>query len=201
MFAGNSTHKAGVARITVSRLERNRGQVLRRVRARAGREGQEVFASPKLRIGLTGSGFMRKAHAFGYTTAARVFDLPFELELRTIADINDEAAAKAAAALGCAREVGLPLAGRRSRYRPRQHHHAQRAAQGNGAGGDRRGQARLLRKAYKQRRLIEEKMASNRSTSRWRAQGRPEGIGRRSRGFWMANRGARRSRAPPSLSS
>jgi predicted dehydrogenase len=58
---------------------------------------------PKLRIGLIGSGFMGKAHAFGYTTAARVFDLPFELELRTIADINDEAAAKAAAALGFAR--------------------------------------------------------------------------------------------------
>jgi predicted dehydrogenase len=58
---------------------------------------------PKLRIGVIGIGFMGKAHAFGYTTAARVFDLPFELELRTIADINDEAAAKAAAALGFSR--------------------------------------------------------------------------------------------------
>ncbi len=61
------------------------------------------MTKPKLRIGLIGSGFMGKAHAFGYTTAARVFDLPFELELRTIADINDEAAAKAAAALGFSR--------------------------------------------------------------------------------------------------
>ncbi len=58
------------------------------------------MTKPKLRIGLIGSGFMGKAHAFGYSTAARVFDLPFEPELRTIADINDEAAAKAAAALG-----------------------------------------------------------------------------------------------------
>jgi len=33
----------------------------------------------KLRIGLMGSGFMGKAHAFGYAIAARVFDLPFEL--------------------------------------------------------------------------------------------------------------------------
>jgi predicted dehydrogenase len=58
------------------------------------------MTKPKLRIGLIGSGFMGKAHAFGYTTAARVFDLPFELELHTIADIDDEAATKAAAALG-----------------------------------------------------------------------------------------------------
>jgi predicted dehydrogenase len=58
------------------------------------------MTKPRLRIGLIGSGFMGKAHAFGYTTAARVFDLPYEPELRTLADINDEAAAKAAAALG-----------------------------------------------------------------------------------------------------
>jgi predicted dehydrogenase len=58
------------------------------------------MTKPKLRIGLIGSGFMGKAHAFGYTTAARVFDLPYELELNTLADINDEAAAKAAVALG-----------------------------------------------------------------------------------------------------
>ena len=61
------------------------------------------MTKPKLRIGLIGSGFMGKAHAFGYTTAARVFDLPYELELHTLADISDEAAKKAAAALGFAR--------------------------------------------------------------------------------------------------
>ena len=58
------------------------------------------MTKPKLRIGLIGSGFMGKAHAFGYAMATRVFDLPYELELHTIAEINDEAANKAAAALG-----------------------------------------------------------------------------------------------------
>ena len=56
----------------------------------------------RLRIGLIGSGFMGKAHAFGYAAAARVFDLPFELELKSLADITEEAAARAAAALGFA---------------------------------------------------------------------------------------------------
>ena len=73
------------------------------------------MTKPKLRIGLIGSGFMGKAHAFGYTTAARVFDLPYELELNTLADINDEAAAKAAAALGFRTRRRLACAGRRSR--------------------------------------------------------------------------------------
>jgi predicted dehydrogenase len=63
------------------------------------------MAKPKLRIGLVGSGFMGKAHAFGYTTAARVFDLAYEVELRTLADVNQELAAKAAAALGFARST------------------------------------------------------------------------------------------------
>jgi predicted dehydrogenase len=63
------------------------------------------MTKPKLRIGLIGSGFMGKAHAFGYANAARVFDLPYELELHTLADINDEAAAKAAAALGFGRST------------------------------------------------------------------------------------------------
>ena len=61
------------------------------------------MTKPTLRIGLIGSGFMGKAHASGYTIAARVFDLPYEPELHTLADINNEAAAKAAAALGFAR--------------------------------------------------------------------------------------------------
>ena len=61
------------------------------------------MTKPKLRIGLIGCGFMGKAHAFGYATATRVFDLPYELELHTIADVNDLAATKAAAALGFSR--------------------------------------------------------------------------------------------------
>jgi predicted dehydrogenase len=61
------------------------------------------MTKPKLRVGLVGSGFMGKAHVFGYSTAARVFDLPYEVELHTLADITDAAAAKAAPALGFAR--------------------------------------------------------------------------------------------------
>ena len=61
------------------------------------------MTKPKLRVGLIGSGFMGKAHAFGYSTAARVFDLPYEVEVHTLADITDAAAAKAAPALGFAR--------------------------------------------------------------------------------------------------
>ncbi|MFV0246180.1 MAG: Gfo/Idh/MocA family protein [Qingshengfaniella sp.] len=57
---------------------------------------------PKLRIGLIGSGFMGKAHVFGFATAAKVFDLPMEIELHTLADISDEAAARAAADFGFA---------------------------------------------------------------------------------------------------
>ena len=57
----------------------------------------------RLRIGLIGSGFMGKAHAFGYATAARVFDLPFEPELSCLADVDEASAARAAAALGFAR--------------------------------------------------------------------------------------------------
>jgi predicted dehydrogenase len=63
------------------------------------------MTKPKLRIGLIGSGFMGKAHAFGYSTAARVFDLPYDLELDALADINDESAAKAAKTLGFARST------------------------------------------------------------------------------------------------
>ena len=58
---------------------------------------------PPLRICLIGSGFMGKAHAFGYATAARVFDLPFALEFHTLVDIDGAAARKAAEALGFAR--------------------------------------------------------------------------------------------------
>ena len=58
---------------------------------------------PALRVGLIGSGFMGKAHVFGFAAAAKVFDLPFEIELHTLADISEEAAASAAVAFGFAR--------------------------------------------------------------------------------------------------
>ena len=57
---------------------------------------------PKLRIGLIGTGFMGKAHVFGFTAAPRVFDLPCELELHTVADVTPAAATEAARRLGFA---------------------------------------------------------------------------------------------------
>lgn len=61
---------------------------------------------PRLRIGLIGTGFMGKAHVFGFTAAQRVFDLPFELELHTVADRDEALAAAAARTLGFARSSG-----------------------------------------------------------------------------------------------
>ncbi len=60
------------------------------------------MTKPKLRIGLIGTGFMGKTHAFGFASAPRVFDLPYDLELHTVADVTAESAAKAAAACGFA---------------------------------------------------------------------------------------------------
>ena len=60
------------------------------------------MSKPKLSIGLIGTGFMGKAHVFGFASAPRVFELPFELDLRTVADITPEAAASAARTLGFA---------------------------------------------------------------------------------------------------
>jgi predicted dehydrogenase len=61
---------------------------------------------PRLRIGLIGTGFMGKAHVFGFVAAQRVFDLPFELELHTVADRDEVLAAAAARTLGFARSSG-----------------------------------------------------------------------------------------------
>ncbi len=59
-----------------------------------------------LRIGLIGSGFMGRTHAFGYSAASRVFELPVQPELTCLADISEEAAARAASALGFKRSTG-----------------------------------------------------------------------------------------------
>ncbi|MFQ8433958.1 Gfo/Idh/MocA family protein [Amaricoccus sp. W119] len=61
---------------------------------------------PVLKIGLIGSGFMGKTHAFGFASAPRVFDLPYEIELHTLADRSDAVAAEAARAFGFARSTG-----------------------------------------------------------------------------------------------
>lgn len=60
------------------------------------------MTKPRLRIGLIGTGFMGKAHVFGFTSAPRVFDLPYDLDLHTVADITPAAAAEAARRLGFA---------------------------------------------------------------------------------------------------
>lgn len=60
------------------------------------------MTKPALRIGLIGTGFMGKAHVFGFAAAPRVFDLAYDLDLHTVADVTPEAAARAAAAFGFA---------------------------------------------------------------------------------------------------
>ncbi len=55
---------------------------------------------PPLRIGLIGTGFMGKAHVFGFAAAAKAFPLPYRIELHTVADVSAEAAGAAAAQLG-----------------------------------------------------------------------------------------------------
>ncbi|HEU0223303.1 MAG TPA: Gfo/Idh/MocA family oxidoreductase [Paracoccaceae bacterium] len=61
---------------------------------------------PKLSIGLIGTGFMGKTHVFGFAAAPRVFDLPYEIELHTVADRTDALAVQAARALGFAKASG-----------------------------------------------------------------------------------------------
>ena len=58
--------------------------------------------NPALNIGLIGTGFMGKTHVFGFATAPRVFDLPYEPVLHTVADRSPELAEGAAVALGFA---------------------------------------------------------------------------------------------------
>lgn len=55
---------------------------------------------PTLAVGLIGTGFMGKAHAFGFAAAPRVFDLPFEIVLHTVADRTRDLAGEAARTLG-----------------------------------------------------------------------------------------------------
>ena len=55
---------------------------------------------PNLSIGLIGSGFMGKAHVFGFATAQKVFNIPAKLNLHTLADVNKQAAKAAADEFG-----------------------------------------------------------------------------------------------------
>ena len=60
------------------------------------------MTKPTLRIGLIGTGFMGKAHVFGFTFAPKIFDLAYGLDLHTVADVTPEAAARAKVAFGFA---------------------------------------------------------------------------------------------------
>jgi predicted dehydrogenase len=60
----------------------------------------------RIGIGLIGSGFMGKTHALGFAIASRVFDLPFEVDLAVLADVNETLAADAARRLGFRRSTG-----------------------------------------------------------------------------------------------
>lgn len=57
-------------------------------------------------IGLVGSGFMGRSHAHAFRAAPGVFELPLQPVFEMLADVNADAAAKAAAALGFARSTG-----------------------------------------------------------------------------------------------
>ena len=59
-----------------------------------------------LHIGLIGSGFMGKAHAWGYRNVGAVFRLPVAPVLEILADATPELAATAARDLGFARSTG-----------------------------------------------------------------------------------------------
>jgi predicted dehydrogenase len=65
-----------------------------------------VRTAGRLGIGLVGSGFMGRAHAFAFAAAGQIFDLPLKPELVVLADRSAEIAAEAARLLGFARSVG-----------------------------------------------------------------------------------------------
>lgn len=60
----------------------------------------------RIGIGLIGSGFMGKTHALGFATAARVFDLPFDVDLAVLADATPALAETAGRQLGFRRSTG-----------------------------------------------------------------------------------------------
>lgn len=56
-----------------------------------------------LKVGLIGTGFMGKAHVFGYASAQSVFDLPNRFAMHCLADVTQDAANAAARQFGFAR--------------------------------------------------------------------------------------------------
>lgn len=60
---------------------------------------------PALRVGLIGAGFMGRTHTFGYAVAEKVFDLSVRFDLKTVADVDEESAKRAARQFGYAAAV------------------------------------------------------------------------------------------------
>ena len=59
----------------------------------------------RLGVGLVGSGFMGKAHAFAFNAASQIFDLPLKPELAVLADVSQAQAEEAARRLGFGKAV------------------------------------------------------------------------------------------------
>jgi predicted dehydrogenase len=59
-----------------------------------------------LRVGLIGSGYMGRAHGLAFRAASAVFDLPVELKMELLADVDAHTARAAAESLGFARSTG-----------------------------------------------------------------------------------------------
>ena len=59
----------------------------------------------KINVGLIGTGFMGKAHVFGFATARRVFDLPVDFHMEMVADASEALASAAGKSLGFARHT------------------------------------------------------------------------------------------------
>ncbi len=79
----------------------------RRTNDRITSQERETMAKKKtIGVGLIGSGFMGKAHALGFATAKRVFDLPFDVDLAVLADVDAPGADRAARSLGFRRSTG-----------------------------------------------------------------------------------------------
>ncbi|MBV9532188.1 MAG: Gfo/Idh/MocA family oxidoreductase [Bradyrhizobium sp.] len=61
---------------------------------------------PQFKIGLIGTGFMGKTHVFGFAAVSRIFDVPYDVVLHSVADRTDDLAAVAARRLGFAKSSG-----------------------------------------------------------------------------------------------
>jgi predicted dehydrogenase len=59
-----------------------------------------MSAKPEVGVGIVGYGFMGRAHAYGYTVAPHIRELPCTPRLRVMSGRNEEAVARAARAYG-----------------------------------------------------------------------------------------------------